>query len=183
MNRNIELKASCSGLGAARQVAERVGARLHLIERQRDTYFSCEQGRLKLRERWPEFEEGAGGVDAEGGSPRAELIWYRRSDATQPRASDYTRVPVGDGEALRGVLAGALGVTVEVTKRRTVYLYHNVRIHLDEVDQLGTFIEFEAVIGPGDDEAESHARLEFLANEMGFTRGQIVGVSYSDLLR
>ena len=183
MNRNIELKASCSDLEAARKAAEGVGARLHLIERQRDTYFSCEQGRLKLRERWPEFEENTGGADAAHAGSRAELIWYHRPDAVQPRASEYTRVPIGDGEALRGVLAGALGVTVEVVKRRTVYLYHHVRIHLDEVEQLGTFIEFEAVMGQDDDEGESHARLEYLANELGITRERIVGVSYSDLLR
>lgn len=183
MNRNIELKASCSDLDAARQAAERVGARLHLIERQRDTYFCCEQGRLKLRERWPESREGTDANDTVRGTSLAELIWYHRPDAVQPRASEYTRVPVGDGEAMRGVLAGALGVIVEVVKRRTVYLYHNVRIHLDEVEQLGTFVEFEAVMGAGEDESESRARLDELTREMGITRDRVVGVCYSDLLR
>ena len=38
-------------------------------------------------------------------------------------------------------LAEALGVRSVVRKRREIYLYHNVRIHLDEVCDLGRFLE------------------------------------------
>jgi len=34
-----------------------------------------------------------------------------------------------------------------VSKRREIYLWHNVRIHLDAVTGLGSFVEFEAVLG------------------------------------
>ena len=46
-------------------------------------------------------------------------------------------------------LAAALGIRTVVRKQRTVYLHKNVRIHLDAVDGLGTFLEFEAVMPDG----------------------------------
>jgi adenylate cyclase class 2 len=170
MKRNIELKASYPDLDAARRIAEEVGATLHTWERQRDTYFRCESGRLKIRQRWTEHGECS------------EMIGYHRGDAERPRASDYSVVPVPDGEAMRGLLAVALGVAVQVDKRRTVYLYENVRIHLDDVDNLGTFIEFEAVLDGSCSEEQAHEKLKQLIEAFRISGDRIVPVSYCDLL-
>ncbi len=170
--RNIELKARYADLPAAMRIAESLGAARAGVERQRDTYFHCPHGRLKLRQRWPEGGER---------SDRCELIAYRRGDADRPRASDYTVVPVADGEAIGTALADALGTAVIVEKRRTVYLFENVRIHLDEVSGLGTFIEFEAVVGDGCDEAEAGAKVQALIAAFSVGGDSVIAGSYGDL--
>ena len=46
-------------------------------------------------------------------------------------------------------LSETLGVDVVVEKRRHLLLWKTVRIHLDEVTGLGSFVELEAVAGAG----------------------------------
>lgn len=170
MKRNIELKARYQDLASADRIAKEIGATLHTAERQRDTYFHCECGRLKLRQRWTDQGE------------RSELIRYQRGDASHPRPSDYSIIPLPDGEVLRAQLAAAIGVTVVVDKQRTVYLYENVRIHLDTVAGLGTFIEFEAVLDGSCTEDQAREKLKRLTDAFRIGEGEIVPVSYSDLL-
>jgi adenylate cyclase class 2 len=99
---------------------------------QLDTYFRVRQGRLKLREK----DRGA------------ELIYYERSDQAIDRESNYRIVQIEDSEALKDALAAALGVLVSVEKSRRLLLWHEVRIHLDEVPGLGSCLELEAVASP-----------------------------------
>lgn len=164
---NLELKARHPDLAAAAAAAERLGARGPSVQVQADTYFRVPSGRLKLRE-----------ID---GAP-AELIAYDRPDRGGARASAYQLVAVLDPGGLKSALAGALGVRGEVRKRRAIYLWHNVRIHLDDVAGLGTFVEFEAVLAPGEDEAAAHARLEELCRALGVRPDDHLGPSYADLL-
>ena len=99
--------------------------------RQTDTYYRCTKGRLKLR-------QFAGGL--------AELIAYTRPRTIMcARLSQYHVVPVIDADRIHEALLAALGVLVVVEKVRELSLYKNVRIHLDEVERLGSFLEFEAV--------------------------------------
>jgi predicted adenylyl cyclase CyaB len=60
-------------------------------------------------------------------------------------------------------------------------MYHNVRIHLDDVAGLGTFLEFEAVISSEADESVSQERLETLKAALGIRDEDRISVSYSDL--
>ena len=53
-------------------------------------------------------------------------------------------VPVGEADALREALDAALGTLVVVEKSRRLLLWEGVRIHLDEVEGLGSFLELEA---------------------------------------
>lgn len=46
------------------------------------------------------------------------------------------------------MLANSLGVIGEVKKTRYLFLYEQTRIHLDKVDGLGTFLEFEVCLRP-----------------------------------
>jgi len=165
--RNIELKARCADLAAAHAAALGAGAVPVRTMRQVDTYFNVQRGRLKLRE-----------ID----DTRAELIQYDRSDLAEARASDYRLVPVSDAQEMKASLAAALGVSREVRKRRELLMYHNVRIHLDEVEGLGTFIEFEAVVGPEADEVISRERLSEIQKAMGVRSADYLAHSYSDLL-
>jgi predicted adenylyl cyclase CyaB len=79
-------------------------------------------------------------------------------------------------------LTSALGVRGVVRKRREIYLWHNVRVHLDEVDGLGTFVEFEAVLSEDEDEATARQRLEHLSGLLAVTSADHLAVAYADLL-
>jgi adenylate cyclase class IV len=167
LRRNVELKARCGDLAAARAASEHLGARAAGVLDQLDTYFHCINGRLKLRET--------------AGVTPAELIWYQRANDARVRPSDYRLVAVPNPVELKTALAAALGVRGEVRKRRQLLLWHNVRIHLDDVESLGTFVEFEAVITPGEDEASAHQRLAALCNALSIQPTDYLPESYSDL--
>jgi adenylate cyclase class IV len=167
VRRNLELKVRHSDLAAARSAALGLGARCAGIEEQTDTYFRVARGRLKLREI--------------AGQP-AVLIFYERPDDTSARLSNYLLVPAAEPALLRSALTAALGVRGAVHKRREILLWHNVRIHLDEVAGLGTFVEFEAVLGPGDDEATAAARLEQLGAALQIASADRLATAYADLL-
>jgi predicted adenylyl cyclase CyaB len=164
--RNIELKARCCDLAKARDAAVALGAETVGVLEQTDTYFNPATGRLKLRETIGRL---------------AELIWYDRSDHVDARRSDYQIVPVNDADALKAALTAALGVRVIVKKRRELLMWHNVRIHLDAVQELGTFIEFEAVLSDASEELESRQRLKTLIQALGVTDADRVATSYSSL--
>jgi adenylate cyclase len=165
--RNIELKARLESLDAARETARQLATGSLGIERQTDTYFVCRFGRLKLRQR--------------EGLPD-QLVWYARANHAAPKPSDYYLVEVADAAALRAALTAALGVLAVVDKRREIFLVDNVRIHLDQVSDLGDFLEFEAVLGPDDGDDEGRTQLADLSRMFGIDARSLVAGSYSDLL-
>ena len=166
-SRNIELKARDPDPAGTLDRALAFGARDAGEIRQRDTYFAGAHGRLKLREQEP-------GDD--------ELIQYHREEAAEARTSEYRRLPVPDAGALREVLDAAHGTLVVVDKRRRLLLWENVRIHLDEVETLGSFVELEAVAEQGSDLSEEHSKVERLREQLGIAAADLVASSYSDLL-
>jgi adenylate cyclase, class 2 len=165
--KNIELKARCSDLFRAAEAAIALGATFSGTLHQTDTYFRVPSGRFKLRE-----------TDGKA----AELIWYDRPDSSEFRDSEYYVLPIPEPAETKTALSKALGVKGEVRKRRDLYVWHNVRIHLDEVSGLGTFLEFEAVISAPDEQSPSHERLTRLAEALAIQASDRVPQSYSDLL-
>jgi predicted adenylyl cyclase CyaB len=165
--RNIEVKARLSEPTSARAIAGRLCGPPAAILRQTDTYFHCAQGRLKLRE-------------IEGSV--AELIAYERPDAPAAKGSDYLITRVADPDSLRRTLTAALGIRGVVRKTRRLYLHQNVRIHLDDVDGLGNFLEFEAVLADQTDDLAGRRQVEELCREFGIGPGDLLAGSYGDML-
>jgi homotetrameric cytidine deaminase len=166
-SRNIEIKARIANPEAALELALGLGADDQGEFSQRDTYFSRARGRLKLREQEP-------GDD--------ELIQYRRADDAGARVSNYRRVQAGAPGELREALDAALGTLVVVKKRRRLLLVDGVRIHLDEVEGRGSFLELEAVASAGSDLAGEHAKIARLQALLLVEDEALVAKSYSDLL-
>ena len=156
--RNLELKARDPDPARSLERALGLGAEDQGEIVQRDTYFAGAGGRLKLREQTP---------------GDAELIQYRRADQAAARTSEYRLVPVGEADALREALDAALGTLAVVEKRRRLLLWDGVRIHLDDVDGLGTFVELEAT-------DEDPAKVERLRAELEID--DLVAQSYSELV-
>ena len=166
--RNIELKARIGGLRRAEAVCREIGAAFQWTRRQTDIYFRVSDGRLKLR-----IEEPGGAI----------LVRYHRPDAAVARDSHYELTPVEDPDATLADLSSRHGILIQVVKTRTLYLLGHIRIHLDRVDGLGTFLEFEAVMGGGHDDASTRAQLDHLLAAFTIAPVALVGRSYSDLLR
>lgn len=166
---NVEIKARCADLEGTRKRAlalatERVG-----LDHQVDTYFRTRAGRLKLRE---------------SSLSGAQLVPYLRPDREGPRRADYRVVPVADAEGLKALLGEILGVACVVEKEREILLQANVRIHLDRVKGLGSFVELEAVFdGSPAAELEQQRRVERLMAELGVRAQDLVPVGYETLVR
>ncbi len=168
MPRNIEVKVSLPDPTRARAAALALGARSRGAEVQTDRYYELAGGRrVKLRTR-------------EGGA--AELIHYDRPESEGVRASDYQVTPVRDAEAGACLVPQADAVAV-VRKRREVLLLDNVRIHLDEVDGLGTFLELEAVVDPQHDDATCRRQVTELLGALGLGAAEPIRASYGELIR
>ncbi len=164
---NIELKARCEDLGKLRQSCESLGAESQAPDRQLDTYFRVGHGRLKLRE---SLLSGA------------EFIFYTRADIAGPRESHYETCPVQDAEGLKAILKKALGVRAVVAKRREIFLIGNVRIHLDKVQDLGTFVELEGIVQDPAELMEIDNEVRGLQRALGIDDRSLVKESYSDLI-
>ena len=98
------------------------------------------------------------------------------------RESRYTVVPVRDPRLLAEALGSTVGIRGVVAKRRELWMFHNVRIHLDDVEGLGAFVEFEAVLFDGETEPVALERLAVLQEGLGIRGGAIVAGAYADLL-
>lgn len=164
MATNLELKARIESAAGAHDCARRLGAAYQGVLRQRDTYFRVSRGRLKLR-------ECAGST--------AELIWYEREESSPERWSRYERVEIADPAPLLRALAGACGTLAVVEKARSLYLHGSARIHLDEVDGLGSFLEFEIVEEEPD---ASRSAMRSLRDAFCIREADVVRGSYSDLI-
>src|SRR5579884_4037953 len=128
MARNIEIKARIPSVAALEPVAAAIANEGPVELTQDDTFFSCPSGRLKLRA----FS-----------STEGELIFYRRNDERGPKESYYVRSTTTEPDTLREVLTLSYGEVGRVRKRRTLYLAGRTRIHLDQVEGLGDFLELE----------------------------------------
>lgn len=165
--RNIELKARDRDPDASLAISRALGAEDCGEIAQRDTYFEVAHGGLKLREEKP---------------GRPHLIQFERANELQQRESRYRIVEIGDGAALCAALTDALGIRGIVVKRRRLLLWRSVRIHLDEVEQLGTFIELEAVAPPDSDLAHEHQLIAHLRDSLGITDERLVAFGYAEQL-
>ena len=167
MARNIEIKARVSDLPALRRRVESMADRGPTLIEQEDTFFHCPSGRLKLRC----FSDGEG-----------ELIFYQRPDADGPRESQYFISATPDSKSLTTVLTHAYGVRGVVCKRRMLFWIGQTRIHLDEVEDLGTFLELEVVLEEHQSTTDGIEIARKLMNDLDVTESALVPQAYIDLL-
>lgn len=167
MATNIEIKARIRDIKTFRQRAEALSDTPCQTIPQEDIFFFTPQGRLKLRILAPD---------------RGQLVYYLRENARGPRRSEYQIFETRDPAGLQKILTDSLGVRGSVRKVRYLYLADQTRIHLDEVEGLGQFIELEVVLRPGQSEAEGQAIAQDLMRKLGILPTDLVNVAYMDLL-
>ncbi len=163
----VEIKAQCANPNHIRNILKEKGADSKGIDHQIDTYFNVPKGRLKLRE----------------GNIELTLIHYHRPNQSGPKLSEVSLYKPKADPALKAVLTSALGVLTVVDKKREIYFIENVKFHIDEVQELGSFMEIEAI-----DEEDKFTKEELLSQcqhymaLFGIQEGHLIDRSYSDLI-
>jgi len=162
---NFEFKAHLHDEAHVRAALKRLRARFLGTDRQVDTYFKVPAGRLKIRE----------------GRIENSLIHYHRTNTGRARRSNVELMLLPRRNSVRAILSGALGVLAVVDKRREIYFVGNVKIHLDRVRGLGTFVEVEAMTRTGDIKKVRAQAVKF-QKLFNISPQDIVPQSYSDLI-
>ena len=134
---------------------------------QEDIFFETKNDRLKLRI----FDDAHG-----------ELIAYRRDHSEKPRASDYLITSTNEPRMLQRILSSALAVIGEVRKTRTLFLVGRTRIHIDEVEGLGAFIELEVVLRENESHEVGIATAYDLMKRLEIEKSDLLAKAYIDLI-
>lgn len=167
MPANIEIKARTERYDALREQLSALSGGPPEILLQEDTFFHSPNGRLKLRV----LQAGP-----------AQLIHYDRPDQPGPKRSNYHVFETNDPENLKTALARAFGVRGVVRKERLLCLVNQTRIHLDNVEGLGHFVELEVVLKPGQSDAEGKAVAQDLMARLDIRKEDLLEAAYIDLL-
>tara|TARA_Y100000310_G_scaffold307370_1_gene349397 strand:+ start:4830 stop:5342 length:513 start_codon:yes stop_codon:yes gene_type:complete len=164
---NIEIKARSNKQEQIKEILERRNADYHGLDHQIDTYFNIPFGRLKLRE----------------GTIENYLVHYQRKNQKGPKQSEVTLFTTEPNSSLKEILVKSFGILVVVEKHREIYFIDNVKFHIDNVKDLGTFIEIEAIGLNGNfSKAQLTKQCQFYQELFQIDSKDLVSSSYSDLL-
>lgn len=164
--RNIEIKARLSDYEKVKRLIEKLCSTPVRTEQQEDTFFNIHSGRLKLR----------------NAGTKSSLIYYDRSDSYNPTQSDIAISFIDDPDTLKSVLAKSLGIRGVVNKKRILYKYKQTRIHLDDVKDLGKFIELEVVLKTDQTSKDGETIAYDLMDKFDIKKTDLIDVAYIDLV-
>ena len=164
--KNLELKTYYQNLNKAKRICIDQGAKYAGILLQTDTFFNLDKGRLKLRNI---------------NNKQFELIYYNRTNSKTEKISEYEIIRMQDEMPVKKILKEYLGIRGIVKKKRELYLYENVRIHLDTVRQLGRFLEFEIVCINARDLKKAPEKMKKLKKIFGISAKELISDSYIDM--
>ncbi len=167
MKSNIEIKAKISDLEEIKDLIGQLCGADPIILNQRDIYYKVKNGRLKLRI----FSVNEG-----------ELIYYERENITGPKRSEYSIYKTIDPVKLNEMLSSSMQVSGVVEKKRRVYISGQTRIHLDEVNNLGDFVELEVVLKDGQDASEGVSIAKEILKTLRINKKDLIKGSYIDLI-
>lgn len=163
MAQNLEIKIKLDNIKNMIELLKTLGAEYIDLLVQKDTYYSFDNGLLKLRCVNGKFE----------------LIKYKRDEINPDRWSNYELLFI-KGDDVEGYLNSILNVEAVVEKERTLYLFKNTRIHLDRVKNLGDFLELETVVADSQEIAKDE--FEFVADALNLDRDNQLKTSYRFLI-
>ena len=169
MAQNIEIKARLRP-DQVEYVRQQSQSRCSSVEehlQQTDTFYNVSSGRLKMREI----------ADAS-----AELIAYDRSDQAGPKLSSYVRHRCTDSTTLHDALSRSVGIRGIVKKIRQVIHLGQTRVHIDEVEGLGSFLELEVVLREGQSIEDGEKIASGLMELFGVLPESLIDGAYIDLL-
>ena len=168
MPRNVEIKARLTHVEEQRSRAAQLADAPPEVIKQEDVFFNVPQGRLKLRFLSP---------------THGQLIFYQRSDQMGPKLSMYEWVDTDQPHQLKAVLEAGYGIRSTVRKTRHLYKVGRTRIHIDDVESLGDFLELEVVLSDSEAPGVGEHEARELMQKLGIAETQLVKGAYVDLLQ
>lgn len=166
---SVEYKCELRDAVLAVAICRRLGAVRAATAQQVDTYYRVPEGRLKRRQ-----------SRTEAGDEPVEWFQYSRENRAQPKISRFTIYSEKHAQQRFGVRP--LPEWVVVRKRRQIWTLGGARVHIDEVDDLGTFLEVEALVSPVQHVAACHREIRRLVAKLAPALGESIACSYADLL-
>ena len=164
---NVEIKAYTNNATEIKNILKTKSALNKGIDHQIDTYFKTSHGRLKLRK----------------GNIENTLIFYARDNQSGPKQSKIELERLSENNNIRNVLEASNGVLVEVDKHRDISFVDNVKFHVDEVKDLGSFVEIEAISENNQFTAqELYSQCKSYMDLFGIKDEDLISCSYSDML-
>jgi predicted adenylyl cyclase CyaB len=167
MARNIEIKARISDFDYCIRKAESLSGLEPEIIKQADTFFNCENGRLKLR-----ILSKDNGV----------LIFYNRPDVMGPKTSEYHIASTHEPDRLLDVLERSYGSCGKVKKTRRLYLIGRTRVHFDQVENLGDFLELEVVLKDNETASNGETEAKELMKIFNISDDDLISGAYVDMM-
>lgn len=167
MPSNIEIKASVKDMSRLRELAKSISTEAVQILHQEDIFFKNKVGRLKLRIL---------------SNKLGNLIHYERPDGSDAKLSSYLLYETKNPAQLKQLLSTSLDEIITVKKKRELYIVGQTRIHLDEVEKLGSFMELEVVLKDNQTPNEGKLILSELMKKLEIKEDDLVSVAYADLL-
>ncbi len=105
-----------------------------------------------------------------------------RPDIVGPKQSEYYISETSDPASLRDVLSRSLGVRGVIRKKRWLFRVGDTRIHLDQVEGLGDFMELEVVLQPEQTPEDGQITARKLLTQLNISAQDLVDGAYIDLL-
>ena len=167
MAKNIEIKARLKDLSSGLETAKTLSGKDPEIIHQEDFFFNCANGRLKLRM----FSSSNG-----------ELIFYNRKNKKGPKTSEYFISKTVDPMGLKNVLYRSHGICGVVKKTRYLFLVGRIRIHIDQVENLGSYLEFEVVLSENENDEDGKKEAYRLMEQFGVKEEDLIDSAYVDLI-
>jgi len=165
--KNFELKAKVDNLTDYEKKLLELNPVYIGTDFQTDTYFNVRTGRLKLRE----------------GNIENSLINYDRENVADLKQCDIILYRHKPDIALKNILIKQLGIKSIVNKQRKIYFINNVKFHFDIVEDLGTFIEVEAIDDKNEYSVEElRKQCNYYFSFFELKKSDLVDKSYSDMI-
>ena len=167
MARNIEIKTYLDNINSCVDTAKSLSGSDPELIKQEDYFFNCSNGRLKLRIFSPD---------------KGELIFYKRNNENGPKMSEYFISETNEPNRLLRILEKSYGIRGVVKKIRKLFLIGNTRVHIDQVENLGSFLEFEVVLSSEKDANAGKQEAQGLMNQFGIEKDSLIDCAYIDLI-
>lgn len=164
---NIEIKARIHKPKDITRILTRIQAVRERTEKQLDTYFAVDNGRLKLRE-----------IDGH----ESKLIQYFRNQEVTPKQCNYAIVRIQNAEKFGHMLNRVHGIYQQVSKIREYWTWNQVKIHLDQVEGLGNFIEFEAIVGNFQLHMDAEDKFIYLMSQFNIQPDDVLHTDYAEMM-
>jgi adenylate cyclase class 2 len=180
----VEMKLRLPDIPAAEHMLLEQGAESLNSETQTDVYFdhpcrSFSETDEAVRVRSRVIASGQGHADKH---PLVELTYKGpKIDSKTKTRVEYSVGVLKADEMTRILLSTGFREVATVVKRRKFFRIDDVTLSLDDVTEVGCFVEFESVVSGRDEMIRARDRIISLSRELGFNPEESIRESYLEL--